>query len=376
MTLDDLRRFAAARTFGAPTDLLSAIRRLGYLQADPIRAPARAQDLILRHRVEGYRVDDLEFRYPQLPIIEDVLHNYGFFPEENVALLYPRPRSSRWREFMAEHRPLRRKLLCYLGESAEAHPREVERVLGTGARINGWGGTSSATTLMLEALHREGIARVCRRDKGLRVYALAPPRAPALSPVARADGMIDLIVGLYAPLPERSLLRVLYMIGSYKPDVDFGKRIGLLIKRGIYRRERVDGMAYLWPAREALPESADDAVRFLAPFDPVVWDRARFEHLWGWAYRFEAYTPPAKRKLGYYALPLLWRQHVIGWANTSVAAGQLNVQIGYAAKKLLRGNMAGFNSSLESETERYRDFLSSLSLPRRALSGESAASCS
>ena len=51
------------------------------------------------------------------------------------------------------------------------------------------------------------------------------------------------------------------------------------------------------------------------PFDPIVWDRRRFEHLWGWAYRFEAYTPEAKRQFGYYAMPLLWGDRVIGWVN-------------------------------------------------------------
>ncbi len=59
-------------------------------------------------------------------------------------------------------------------------------------------------------------------------------------------------------------------------------------------------------------------VRFLAPFDPVVWDRRRFEHLWGWPYRFEAYTPSAKRIRGYYAMPLLWCDRVIGWANAGI----------------------------------------------------------
>ncbi len=357
MTLDELRRYAVARAFGPPTDLLSAVRRLGYLQADPIRAPARAQDLILRHRVAGYRVDDLEKEFPRLPIIEDMLHNYGFFPEEHLALLHPRVLSPRWREFMAEHRPLRRKLLRYLTEQEEAHPRDVESVLGAGARINGWGGTSSATTLMLEALHREGLARVRRRDKGLRIYALAPPREAAMSPIARADRLIALIIDLYAPLQERSLMRVISMMGTNKPAVDFAKRIELAIKRGTYRRATVDGVTYIWSAHEVAPEAAENAVRFLAPFDPVVWDRSRFEHLWGWAYRFEAYTPASKRKFGYYALPLLWREHIVGWANTSVTAGQLNVQIGYASKERLRGNTAAFNSSLESETERYRHFL-------------------
>ena len=76
--------------------------------------------------------------------------------------------------------------------------------------------------------------------------------------------------------------------------------------------------------------ATDDRVRLLAPFDPVVWDRRRFELFWGWPYRFEAYTPLAKRKLGYYALPMLWRDRVIGWANLSVRDGVLQHELGYA----------------------------------------------
>ena len=64
-------------------------------------------------------------------------------------------------------------------------------------------------------------------------------------------------------------------------------------------------------------DAADD-VRLLAPFDPLVWDRRKFELLWGWAVPFRSLYAGAKRKLGYYALPLLWREHVIGWANVSV----------------------------------------------------------
>ncbi|MBS9726923.1 DNA glycosylase AlkZ-like family protein, partial [Stutzerimonas stutzeri] len=67
-TLDDLRRFAVARTLFAPTTLMAAIRRLGFVQADPIRAPARAQDLTLRHRVKDYRARDLERRYARQPV--------------------------------------------------------------------------------------------------------------------------------------------------------------------------------------------------------------------------------------------------------------------------------------------------------------------
>jgi uncharacterized protein len=65
------------------------------------------------------------------------------------------------------------------------------------------------------------------------------------------------------------------------------------------RRITIDGAAYLLTSSRAA--NPLEVVRFLAPFDPLVWDRRRFEHLWGWAYRFEAYTPKAKRVRGYYA---------------------------------------------------------------------------
>ena len=76
-----------------------------------------------------------------------------------------------------------------------------------------------------------------------------------------------------------------------------------------------------------------ESVRFLAPFDPIVWDRQRFEHFWGWQYRFEAYVPATKRRLGYYALPLLYGDRVIGWGNLRVKDGQLNSEFGFVARR-------------------------------------------
>jgi uncharacterized protein YcaQ len=109
----------------------------------------------------------------------------------------------------------------------------------------------------------------------------------------------------------------------------------------------------------------------LAPFDPVVHDRSRFELLWGWVYRFEAYTPAPKRKLGYYALPLLWRDRVIGWGNlalksdtvpkynlgtrTRMGTRALTVELGYVAGAPPRDR--AFKRELEAELERMRAFL-------------------
>src|SRR5262249_61543481 len=120
---------------------------------------------------------------------------------------------------------------------------------------------------------------------------------------------------------------------------------------------RVDSVDWYWPADWILPRSQpEESVRLLAPFDPVVWDRARFELLWGWVYRFEAYTPAPKRKLGYYAMPLLWRDRVVGWGNLSVEKGRLRFEFGYVESGAPRDRP--FKRELEAELDRMRSFLS------------------
>src|SRR5262245_19165351 len=120
--LVQLRRFAVARSLFPPTSLAGALDRLGFVQADPIRAPARAQDLTLRHRVDGYRVGDLERHYATLPIEEDVFINYGFVTRSLHALMHPRTRASLW--------PTRRHrraeaVLAFVRERGAVHPRDV-----------------------------------------------------------------------------------------------------------------------------------------------------------------------------------------------------------------------------------------------------------
>src|ERR1700692_2614464 len=90
ITLDDLRRFGVPRSFFKSTTLQRALDRLGFVQADPIRAPARAQDLILRHRVTNYRAGDLERRYVKLGVEKDFFINYGFVTRSVQALMHPR----------------------------------------------------------------------------------------------------------------------------------------------------------------------------------------------------------------------------------------------------------------------------------------------
>src|SRR5262252_5087863 len=95
-TLQNLRRYAIGRSLFKPTSLPRAIERLGFVQVDPMRVPARAQDLILAHRVKDYRVGEMERRYPRLGIEEGFFINYGFLPCDTMALLLPRGAPRSW----------------------------------------------------------------------------------------------------------------------------------------------------------------------------------------------------------------------------------------------------------------------------------------
>jgi uncharacterized protein YcaQ len=203
-----------------------------------------------------------------------------------------------------------------------------------------------------------GLLRVVRRDKGTRIYAAhqhdSIPRTAA-ERRARIDALADVVIRIYAPLPGPSLTyyvqRLRYAVPQWKNEL----QSALQRARERLAHERVGSVDWYWPADEsALGHAVQETVRLLAPFDPVVHDRARFERLWGWEYRFEAYTPVAKRKLGYYALPLLWREQVIGWANLAVNNGELKADVGYVASP---PRERAFKRELELELDRVREFL-------------------
>jgi uncharacterized protein YcaQ len=355
-TLDHLRHFAAARTFFPPTTLARAIERCGFVQADPIRAPARAQDLTLRHRVLNYRAGDLERRYAQLQVEEDIFINYGFVPRTVQALMHPRDYASEW---PAAKRRRAQKLLEFVRGRGEVHPREVDGHFSHGTVVNYWGGSSSATTHLMEEMHYAGLLRVVRRDTGIRIYAVREPMQPpstAADCAERLDALVDVVVHAYSPLPALSLSMVVSRLRYAAPQWTGELKAALRRARERLAHERVDGVDWFWPAGERVPrDDSPDVVRLLSPFDPLVWDRRRFELLWGWAYRFEAYTPAVKRRLGYYALPLLWRDRVIGWGNLTVRNGALQAAIGYVDATPPRDR--AFKRGLEDELERVRAFL-------------------
>jgi len=225
-------------------------------------------------------------------------------------------------------------LLKFVNKRGVVHPREVDQYFAHGRVTNYWGGSSNATTHLLDAMHYRGMLRVVRREKGIRLYAarqLAPIGTEPAERSARLDALADVVLRIYGPLPSSSLAFYLRRLRYAAPQ--WKSELPSVLRRAKERlsQARIDGVDWYWLSDENIrkQQGEEALVRVLAPFDPLVHDRARFEMLWGWVYRFEAYTPAAKRKLGYYAMPLLWRSSVIGWANLSIDNSELNAELGY-----------------------------------------------
>ncbi|MBF6347743.1 MULTISPECIES: DNA glycosylase AlkZ-like family protein [Nocardia] len=336
-----------------PGTLAGALADMEFVQADPIRAPARAQDLILRQRVRGYRAGDLDRHYRELGIDEDMVYAYGYIVPRLRSLLHPR-RHPRATNGAYPHDTRSAEVLEFVRERGVVHPRELQEHFGHRGVVNAWGGTSSATTVLLEELHRYGLLRVADRVSGVRRYEPAPaPAEPAAAPGERRRALALRIARTLAPAAESTLTatvnRAVRPIGGGTGSATIRE----LRTSGELAGRTVDGVRYLWPA-DLVPTDrpAPARVRFLAPFDPLVWDRKRFGAIWGWDYRFEAYTPAAKRIRGYYAMPMLWRDRVIGWATCTGPGSE--VEVGFAdgapASK-------AFATALDAEIARLRAFL-------------------
>ena len=400
--MDRLRAQARLATLFAPTTLAGALDRLGFVQADPIRAPARAQDLILRHRVRAYRVGDLDRGFARLGLEEDFLHAHGFMPGRTAPLLHPRqpppdaagpqaPAAARtpadpasttatWAQgtppapgtdppdaagtgmpipataALPASDALDAAVLAFVRAHGPTHPRDLEQRFGRERAVNGWGGVSKASTRALERLLHHGTLRVAGRRDGIRLYAAQPPR-PVAAAAERARTLVLLVAGILAPVSPVSLRGALALMARRNPGLGpLWPVVGAALRSGELEQEDLEGETYLRPTAPAGQphQRVPRDVRLLAPFDPVVWDRRRFEHLWGWPYRFEAYTPPPQRRFGYYALPVLWADTVVGWANVTLRDGRLDAAFGYPGR-----GPAGpqYRRALDAELARMERFL-------------------
>ena len=252
------------------------------------------------------------------------------------------------------------EVLTFVREHGRTTAKDVQEHFDHG-RIQRWGGNLSMSTHLLEGLHYRGLLRVERRENGTRRYLASEPSTQDDGPearLARAGQLLDVVVNLYAPLPAASFG---YVCGLLRHGV---RHLATEVRqiqneaKSRYAHTEVDSVLWYWPRGEnpgGARYCADDKLRFLTPFDPVVWDRRRFQLFWGWEYKFEAYLPAHKRRMGHYAMPMLWGEQVLGWANLKAVDGQLRHELGFAGQ---RPRDKAFERALTDALVQMRTFLS------------------
>lgn len=210
------------------------------MRADPIRSPARAQDLILRHRVRNYRAGDLERLYASLNIEEDFLYAYGFMPQSTWRLLHPRAVTNLTSD--------EEQVLRIVSAHQKLHPRELEVYLGRKTEVNAWGGYSKINDSHTSNAALRGLLRVAGRENGLRLYEPAARQQEQIEPEERVRELILLIAQIMAPIPEQSLRTVVRHAAHGKfPSVppSYARVIPLNRPGKVYERRFITSMNHV-----------------------------------------------------------------------------------------------------------------------------------
>jgi uncharacterized protein YcaQ len=343
------RRFLVARQFlaparslsGGPAAVLEVFRRLGSIQFDPLAVAGRSHDLVLHARVADYDPAWCDELYERGEIFEAYNKGLSFVPAEE----FP------WFRGAVSRRPQQ-----LLDDNAEVAARILERLRAEGPLATGdfevvrgketdwFGMPANVVREVLDALVVTGVVGLARREGNHRFYDLTERLLPAdvLAPAPtlrerlrhkmlsryRAHGLL----GIAAP-------DVFGGIGPAKPDPRWPDNPGRtaireeLVERGDLVAVDVDGVRgkrFVLAEDVALldaPPEPPSSVAFLPPFDALVWDRALLGSLFGFEYVWELFVPPAKRRWGWYVLPILFGDRLVGRIEPRIdrAAGPVQV---------------------------------------------------
>ena len=301
-------------------DVLAAIRRMGALQIDTINIVARSPYLVLWSRLGDYEPRWLDELLAEGSLFEYWSHAACVLPIEEYGwyrrrMLDRRERAEAW---LGEHREVAGRVLQRVHERGPVRSAEFERVDGRAGVWWDW----KPEKIALEYLFNMGTLMVARRENFQRLYDLRERVLP---------GWDDDHVPSHAESRRALTLQAVRALGvtsarwvhDYFRDSKRGIAALLeeLARDGSLMRVTVEGWeasAYVHPDHLDLATlAARDALRptlttLLSPFDPLVWDRARALELWGFEYRIETYTPAARRRYGYFSLPILHRGALVG----------------------------------------------------------------
>lgn len=342
ITKGEARRFLLAKQgligkhrFAGKDGAYQYVRQAGCIQFDPVDVCGKNAELTLQSRVKGFTKQTLyDLLYKDRLLIDYSDKELSIWPREDW------PCFSRYREISKAHGlgfpgipELEARALAYIREngpvSSDTLPIEGKVFWHSSMHWSGkWHGDSPAARSALEQLYTDGVLLIHHKSGSRKYYDLAekylePALLSAPDPCADEDAYLE--------------WRVLRRIGAV--GLLWNKRsdayLGIQMDNGqrnaaferLSRQKRitavhVEGIAaplYLpagdQPLLEAVrAEQADLSPRleFLAPLDPMLWDRRLIEAIWDFSYSWEIYTPPAKRKYGYYVLPMLFGQALIG----------------------------------------------------------------
>jgi uncharacterized protein YcaQ len=350
VTAEAARRFLVARQLLAPARslaggvdaVLEVFRRLGSVQFDPIAVAGRNHDLVLHARVADYDPAWCDLLYERRDVFEAYNKGLSLVPTSE----YPWFRATLWREprrVLAENAEVAEKVLERVRAHGPLSSLDFERERGP--TTDWFGIPTNVVRAVLEASAVTGVLGLARRDGSRRYYDLLERLLPSEVlerevPLAeqfrhkmlsryRAHGLLgvggggDIFNGLGPAKPDprvpgypgRTALREdLVTDGELVPvDVE-----GVRGKRFVLREE----VALL-----AAPPEPPPSVAFLPPFDPLIWDRPLLASLFGFDYVWELFFPPAKRRFGWYVLPILFRDRFVGRIEPRIdrAAGRVEV---------------------------------------------------
>ena len=307
----------------APESVKTVVGRLGSLQFDPLDVTGRNHDLVLAARIDGYRrewTDDLLYRERWL--YEAYNKGLSLLPTSELPYYrigWDRYSASNGYGKLDDHAELVAELLERIREEGTLSSKDVE----VRESIDWYWRPTNQVRAILEALALSGVLGIARRDGNRRLYDLSERLFPADLLAERRTEEEQRKHKLLSRYRAHGLLGMRggnqeVWLGTTTTAAERYRLRDELIEDGLLLPVSVEGVK---GDRVILAEEAallfDDGpivagVAFLAPLDPLVWDRDLLRSLWHFDYLWEVYVPAAKRRWGYYVLPLLWRDRFVG----------------------------------------------------------------
>ena len=312
------------RAAAKKADVLRAIRRMGALQIDTIHVVARSPYLVLWSRLGDYEPRWLDELLAEGKLFEYWSHEACFLPAEDYPLYRHRMLDAHgmgWKyshEWISRHRAEVERVLSHIREHGPARSSDFAR---TDGKSGGWWEWKPEKRA-LEMLFTAGELMIARRQNFQRVYDLRERVLPSwddsrLPP--KEETRRALVLKAVRAL---GVARARWVSDYFRTNKrETAAATVSLADEGGLLRVRVEGWeedAFAHPENLELIEHASSRgqrptrTTLLSPFDPLVWDRARAREVFGFDYRLECYTPAPKRRYGYFTLPILHRDRLVG----------------------------------------------------------------